>query len=112
MATSKTLIALAAACALAAGTTLDAQERIDYEAVAKIRKEGRTNSQIMKTLHMLTDVYGPRITGSPNHKAAADWVVKQTTAWGFANAHLEPWDFKNPGWLNARFAGYIVSQVK
>jgi carboxypeptidase Q len=112
MATSKTLIALTAACALAAGTTASAQEKIDYEAIAKIRKEGRANSQIMKTLHMLTDVYGPRLTGSPNHKAAAEWVMKQTTAWGFENAHLEPWDFGHPGWLNERFAGYIVAPVK
>jgi len=113
MTTSNRLIRVAAACALAAlGTSLHAQERIDYEAIAKIRKEGRANSQIMKTLHMLTDVYGPRLTGSPNHKAAAEWVIKQTTAWGFENAHLEPWDFGHPGWLNERFSGFIVSPVK
>jgi carboxypeptidase Q len=113
MATSKTLTRVAAVCSLAAlGNTLIAQERIDYEAIAKIRKEGRANSQIMKTLHFLTDVYGPRLTGSPNHKAAAEWVAKQTTSWGFENAHLEPWDFKHAGWLNERFAGYITSPVK
>lgn len=113
MATSNNLIRVAAVCAIAAfGSSLNAQERIDYEAIAKIRKEGRANSQIMKTLHMLTDVYGPRVTGSPNHKAAAEWVMKQTTAWGFENAHLEPWDFGHPGWLNERFSGFIVSPVK
>jgi hypothetical protein len=36
------------------------------------------------------------LTGSPNHKAAAEWAVKQMTAWGLENAHLEPWDFKHP----------------
>jgi carboxypeptidase Q len=113
MATSKTLTRVAAVCSLAAlGNTLIAQERIDYEAIAKIRKEGRANSQIMKTLHMLTDVYGPRLTGSPNHKAAAEWVVKTTTNWGLVNAHLEPWDFGHPGWLNERFVGYITAPVK
>jgi hypothetical protein len=109
----QTVTRLAGACALVAFTgSVFAQERIDYEAIAKIRKEGRANSQIMKTLHMLTDVYGPRLTGSPNHKAAAEWVMKQTTAWGFENAHLEPWDFGHPGWLNERFSGFIVSPVK
>jgi hypothetical protein len=35
---------VAAACALAAfGAGLNAQERIDYEAIAKIRREGRAN---------------------------------------------------------------------
>ena len=32
---------------------------------AKIRKEGMENSQILRTMHFLTDVYGPRLTGSP-----------------------------------------------
>ena len=113
MTTSNRLITVAAACALATlGGGLHAQERIDYEAIAKIRREGRANSQIMKTLHMLTDVYGPRLTGSPNHQAAAEWVMKQTTAWGFENAHLEAWNFGHPGWLNERFSGFIVSPVK
>lgn len=97
---------------LAFAGRLNAQERIDYESNAKFRREGRANSQIMKTLHMLTDVYGPRLTGSPNHKAAAEWVMKQTTSWGFENAHLEPWDFGHPGWLNERFSGFITAPVK
>ncbi len=46
----------------------------------RIRKEGMENSQIMKTLHVFTDVYGPRLTGSPNLKAAGEWAVKQMTS--------------------------------
>src|SRR5512132_4403092 len=65
-----------------------AQERIDPEINAKIRNEGIKNSQIMRTMHFLTDVYGPRLTGSPNLKAAAEWAIKQMQAWGFENAHL------------------------
>jgi carboxypeptidase Q len=89
-----------------------ASERIDYETNAKIRKEGREQSQIMRTLHYLTDLYGPRLTGSPNHKAAAEWALRQMTEWGLENARLEPWDFGRPGWLNERFAGFILSPVK
>src|SRR5689334_11612245 len=79
---------------------------------SRIRKEAVERSQIMKTMHMFTDVYGPRLTGSPNHKAAAEWAVKQMTAWGLENAHLEPWDFKHPGWLNERLTAHLVSPVK
>ncbi len=79
---------------------------------AKIRKEGTENSQIMRTMHFLTDVYGPRLTGSPNLKAAGEWAIKQMTAWGFENGHLEPWDFGHPGWTNERFSGFINSPVK
>src|SRR5256714_127638 len=77
-----------------------------------IRKEAMEHSQIMKTMHMFTDVYGPRLTGSPNHKAAAEWAVKQMTAWGLENAHLEPWDFKHPGWLNERLTAHLIAPVK
>jgi hypothetical protein len=48
--------------------------------LSRIRSEAMERSQIMKTMHMFTDVYGPRLTGSPNHKAAADWAVKQMTS--------------------------------
>src|ERR1041384_78473 len=80
--------------------------------LSRIRKEALERSQIMKTMHMFTDVYGPRLTGSPNHKAAAEWAVKQMTAWGLENAHLEPWDFKHPGWLNERLTAHLISPVK
>jgi carboxypeptidase Q len=78
----------------------------------QIRKEAMERSQIMKTMHMFTDLYGPRLTGSPNHKAAAEWAVKQMTSWGLDNAHLEPWDFKHPGWLNERLTAHLISPVK
>lgn len=79
---------------------------------AKIRKEGMDNSQIMRTLHYFTDVYGPRLTGSPNHVAAANWAARQMTEWGFENAALEPWEFGHPGWVNERASGFITSPVQ
>jgi len=84
-------------------------QTIDPSINDKIRAEEKDHSQIMHTMHYLADVYGPRLTGSPNHKAAADWAVKEMTSWGFANAHLEPWDFGHPGWVNERSSGYALS---
>src|SRR5215475_5845582 len=84
----------------------------DPDIQTKIRKEGTENSQIMRTMHFLTDVYGPRLTGSPNHKAAAEWAIKQMASWGLDNAHLEPWDFGRPGWLNERASGHVISPYK
>jgi hypothetical protein len=37
----------------------------------------------------LTDVYGPRLTGSPNIKEAADWAQKTMKEWGLANVKTE-----------------------
>lgn len=85
---------------------------IDPEIQAKIRKEANENSQIMKTLHVLTDVHGPRLTGSPALKAAGEWAIKQMTAWGLANGHLEPWDFGHPGWSNERLTAHVLSPFK
>ena len=91
---------------------LIAQEKVDEATNARIRSEELEHSQIMHTLHMLTDRYGPRVTGTPNHEAAAKWVVKQLTEWGFKNAHLEAWDFGHPGWSNERATAFIVSPVQ
>src|SRR5882724_1588738 len=95
-----------------AGLPLLAQTPADKDLLERIRKEERDNSQIMKTEHMLTDVYGPRLTGTPNHKGAAEWAIKQMTAWGLSNGHLEPWDFGHVGWLNKRLTAHIIAPVQ
>ncbi|HKQ80305.1 MAG TPA: M20/M25/M40 family metallo-hydrolase [Blastocatellia bacterium] len=101
------------ATALAQGQALaPATTNPDPEIHARIRKEGMENSQIMRTMHFLTDVYGPRLTGSPNHKNAAEWAIKQMASWGFDNGRLEPWDFGHPGWLNERASGHVISPYK
>ncbi len=89
-----------------------AQERFDPDIDAKIFKEATTNSQIMRTLHYLADVYGPRLTGSPNLKAADDWAIMEMKKWSLSNAHLEPWDFGHPGWINERAYGHIIAPVE
>jgi carboxypeptidase Q len=90
---------------------LEAQVKLDQPAYDRIKSEELEHSQAMHTLHMLTDRYGPRLTGSPNFEQAANWVVKQMSEWGFKNSHLEPWDFGHPGWLNMRAAGYMVTPI-
>jgi carboxypeptidase Q len=91
---------------------LAAQSPLDSGINAKIREEASRHSQIMRTLHVLTDVYGPRVTGSPSLKAAGEWAVRQMESWGFSNGHLEPWDFGHPGWVNERLSLHIVAPVK
>jgi hypothetical protein len=89
-----------------------AQEKVDEIASARMRSEEMEHSELMRTLHVLTDRYGPRVTGTPNHEAAARWVVARATRWGLKKAHLEPWASGHPGWLNERANGYIVSPVR
>jgi hypothetical protein len=111
---NRRLVSLAVACTVVAATPFAQaqQEKIDRDVYWKIRAEAVERSQILQTLHVLTDVYGPRLTGSPNLKGASDWVVKRTTEWGLKNAHLEPWDFGRPGWLNERTSAFLTAPVK
>jgi len=97
---------------LAVAAPLAGQARLDPGINAKIRAEENAHSTIMHTLHMLTDVYGPRMTGSPNLKAAGEWAIKEMQSWGFTNGRLEPWDFGHPGWVNERFSAHVVSPVQ
>lgn len=77
--------------------------------VAKIRDEGLNRSQAMKTLSYLTDVIGPRLTGSPGMKWANEWTRDTMTSWGFENGHLEAWGPFGRGWTLERFSAQIVS---
>jgi len=108
----KTFVAALLAFVAGISALLVAEERPDQSIFWKIRQEGTNNSQILRTLHMLTDVHGPRLTGSPNLKAAGEWAIQQMQSWGMKNGRLEPWDFGHPGWTNERLAAYIVSPVK
>jgi carboxypeptidase Q len=108
----KRAVALSLILSLLTLPVFSQQSGSDEDIRGRIRKEGMEHSQILKTMHVLADVYGPRLTGSPNHKRAAEWAIKQMTDWGLVNGHLEPWDFKHPGWLNERLTAHIVSPVK
>jgi hypothetical protein len=82
------LVSAAAIAVLVAGTLpLRATENIDYDGINKIKQNGlnAASSKVMEIMSYLTDVYGPRLTGSPNVKKAADWAVGQMKEWGLTN---------------------------
>jgi len=93
-------IKLLYSCLLVAGTlgTSCAQETIDTAMARKIRDEGLNHSKVMETAFYLTDVSGPRISGSPELKHAQDWAVNQLKSWGLVNAQREPWGKFGKGW--------------
>ncbi len=57
---------------------------------------GPARPAIMETMYNLTDRYGPRLTNSPQFRAAGDWAVSQLKEWGLSNVHLEPWSTVPP----------------
>ena len=76
--------------------------------IDRIKEEGLKRSQVMATLSYLSDVIGPRLTGSPNLKRANEWTRDKLTAWGMANAHLEAWGPFGKGWSLKRFSAQVV----
>jgi hypothetical protein len=63
-----------------------------------IKSEGFDNSKVMETLFQLTDVMGPRLTGSAGLLRAEQWARQQLADWGLVRASLEPWGGFGRGW--------------
>lgn len=76
------------------------KDKVDLEAIGRIRYEGFHNSKVMDYATGLMDSIGERLTGSPNMKRANEWTRDQFTAMGLSNAHLEPWGPFGRGWAN------------
>ncbi|HWC99860.1 MAG TPA: M20/M25/M40 family metallo-hydrolase [Candidatus Sulfopaludibacter sp.] len=85
------------------------RERVSLSVAHQIRDEafGR-NSKVMDTSFYLTDVHGPRLTGSPQAKRAAEWAVQKLTEWGLVNAKMEPWGSSfGKGWECTRYVAMM-----
>jgi carboxypeptidase Q len=99
---------LASVLAAGAASLVSAQsEKLDYAMLGRIRDEGLSRSQVMDHISWLSDVYGPRLTGSPGLQQASEWAMKKLTEWGLANPHQERWIF-GKGWSLVRFSAHLV----
>ncbi|HEY1909823.1 MAG TPA: M20/M25/M40 family metallo-hydrolase [Vicinamibacterales bacterium] len=87
-----------------ASVPLLAQEPVNDAVIAQIKSEAFQQSAVMDTLSWLSDVHGPRLTGSPTLRAAAEWARDQLTKWGMVNAALEPNGTTSRGWSIDRFS--------
>lgn len=82
--------------------------KFDAAAITKIRDEGLNRSQVAQTLSYLTDVIGPRLTGSPNLLRANKWTRDKLISWGLQNAAMEAWGPFGRGWSLKRFSAEVV----
>lgn len=92
----KTLLSLIVAVLL--GNPMFAQAAEEKSPIDIIKKEGLEESQVMELASWITDVYGPRLTGSPMLDKATDWAVKELNKMGMENVHLEEWGPFGRGW--------------
>jgi carboxypeptidase Q len=77
--------------------------------IVRIKDEGMNRSQVMKTLSYLSDVIGPRLTGSPNMKRANEWTRDELTRWGLQKAHLEAWGPFGRSWELKEFSAQVIA---
>jgi hypothetical protein len=82
---------------------------VDLVMVTRIREEGLKRSQVMETVQELTDVIGPRLTGSPQMKRANEWTRERLAGWGLSNAHVETWGPFGRGWSYERSSVTMVA---
>jgi hypothetical protein len=101
------VVACGLASILLAPGAVVGEEPVDLETVTRIREEGFRRSQVMETVAHLTDVIGPRLTGSPQMKAANDWTRDKLEEWGVQNAHLESYEFGR-GWSYSRASVHML----
>ncbi len=63
----------------------------------RVMDEVKTSSELMKNLQYLSDVIGPRLTGSRNLTRANKWAAERMEQYGLENVHLEAWEIP-VGW--------------
>jgi carboxypeptidase Q len=91
-------IAYVAVGAQSSAMSGSAREPVDLAVVARIKEEAFAHSQIAEMAGYLTDVIGPRLTGSPALRRAHDWTADKLRGWNVTDVTLEPWGEFGRGW--------------
>ena len=82
---------------------------LDTSVINRIRGEAIANSQAMETHWWLSEVFGPRATGTPGYQKGADWVMAKFKEWGLQNVHIERFPF-GQGWTIERFSAHVITE--
>ncbi len=85
-----------------------AQDQVDHDLIKMIKKHGIEESRVMEIASWLTDVYGPRLTGSPMLDKATEWTVETLKEWGMTNVHLDEWGPFGRGWELQHFEMHVA----
>lgn len=88
------------------GVCLLTAETVDLLVINRIKAEAFDNSRVMESAFYLSDVHGPRLTGSPGYRAAGEWARKRLEEWGLSNVRFENLPFGR-SWSCSRFAAHM-----
>jgi carboxypeptidase Q len=77
---------------IATALPLQAQSVVDTSGAGTLIDQAMNHSQVMQNLQHLSDVIGPRLSGSAAMRHANDWTAQQFRSYGLTAA-LEPYTF-------------------
>ncbi|MCP4727681.1 MAG: M20/M25/M40 family metallo-hydrolase, partial [bacterium] len=89
-------------------SSVPAQEKVYWETVGKIRAEGFNRSKVVDYIGYLSDVIGPRLTGSPNMREAQEWTKLKMDEIGLESTVIEPWGDRCVGWEIERISIHML----
>lgn len=84
-----------------------AQAPVDSATVDRIRQEATERSQAIDHVWWLSEVHGPRVTGTPGFEAASEWAMGHFKEWGLSNIRQERFAF-GQGWQIERFSATMI----
>jgi carboxypeptidase Q len=111
------LLVAALGCTTAGGGTattppnvvqLGARSQTDAARITFLIDEGTQRSKVAEDLRYLTDVIGPRLTGSPAMRRANEWVAAKLREYGADSVAQEPWPF-GVSWQRGALTARLLS---
>jgi hypothetical protein len=100
----KLILAPSLACLLLTLPLQAAAEDVDLEVIQRIKDQAFNHSKLMDYLNVLADENGPRVSGSPGYRRAAEQAVAAFKEAGIQQAGLETWGVFGRGWSWSRIA--------
>jgi len=105
------MLLLVLLCGGAAATAQARKQDPNTEPDRKIAAEIKNHNELMENLEYLSDMLGPRLTGSENLRKANHWAEQKFREYGAQGVHLEPWSLGR-SWTRGRIEARITAPAE
>jgi carboxypeptidase Q len=90
---------------------LTAQQREEVSAEdGQILSEISQHNELMKNLEYLSDLIGPRLTGSTQQRMASEWAEREFRTYGLTNVHQETWTIAH-SWTRGTADAQLIAPI-
>lgn len=77
---------------------------------AQILSEISQHNELMTNLEYLSDLIGPRLTGSTQQMAASEWAEQKFRSYGLTNVHQETWTIAH-AWVRGTAEAQLIAPI-